>query len=165
MKRKLPALVPAAVAALLAAPWVGNLTSIELADNGLTVTGLRSLAAAPVPELDALNLSRNPLGEHGAEHLAKAEFFPRLRRLVLSRCDLGPVGAEVLFAGRLGSLIDLDVGFNGLGPDGAAAELVGDALAVELVVPEVGPAAVTPAEVAGSPVDVVKPGPAEPEAM
>lgn len=109
------------LAALLAAPWVGNLTALDLTDNGLAAAEVPAVAAVPFPELAALDLSRNSLGEDGAEELAKAEFLPRLRRLALSRCGLGPVGAEVLFVGRLASLTDLDVSFNAVGPDGASA--------------------------------------------
>lgn len=106
---------------VLAAPWVGNLTTLELADNGLAAAEVRALAAVGFPQLASLDLSRNPLGEDGAEELAKADFLSRLCHLAVSRCGLGPVGAEVLFAGRLGSLTELDVSFNALGPDGADA--------------------------------------------
>jgi uncharacterized protein (TIGR02996 family) len=113
------------LARLLAAPWLGSLAALELADNGLGAAELRSIAAAGFPGLTGLDLSRNPLGGRGAIELAEAGFVPRLRRLGLFRCDLRAVGAEALFISRLGSLAALDVSFNHLGPDGAAA-LAGD---------------------------------------
>jgi uncharacterized protein (TIGR02996 family) len=109
------------LARLVAAPWLGNLAGLELADNTIGPEELKSLTAAPFREIAALDLSRNPLGERGAQELARADVVSRLRRLVLFRCDLRSVGGRVLFAGRLGSLADLDVSFNHLGPDGAVA--------------------------------------------
>jgi uncharacterized protein (TIGR02996 family) len=114
--------------ALLAAPWLGSLTALELADSGLGSDEFRSVAAAGFPGLAGLDLSRNPLGERGATELTRAEFVPRLRRLALFRCDLGTAGGRVLFAGRLGSLTDVDVSFNHLGPGGAVAIAEDDTL-------------------------------------
>jgi uncharacterized protein (TIGR02996 family) len=117
------------LASLVAAPWRENLDVLELAENGIGAPELRSFVTARFAHLVALDLSCNPLGQRGAEVLAKAGFAPRLGRLALSRCKLGSVGAAVLFMGRLGSLADLDVSFNDLGPDGAAAIAEDDSLA------------------------------------
>jgi uncharacterized protein (TIGR02996 family) len=116
------------LARLVAAPWLGNLAAVALADNGVGPRELKVLAAAPFREIAALDLSRNPLGERGATGLARADFVSRLRRLALFRCDLGTVGARLLFIGRLGSLAVLDVSFNHLGPGGAVALAEDDSL-------------------------------------
>lgn len=117
------------LASLTAAPWLRNLTALELAENGIGADAVQALATAPLDAIDGLDLSRNPLGGRGAAELARADFVPRLGRLALFRCDLRTAGANVLFAGRLGSLAELDVSFNHLGPGGAVALAEDESLA------------------------------------
>src|SRR5207248_5596 len=128
---------PDGLAALLAAAWVPGLAAVELADNRLGPAEARAVAAAAWPNLVALDLSRNPLGTDGTEGLAKAGFLPRLRRLAVSRCGLGPGGAGALFAGRLGALAEdgslsklaaLDLEFNDIESAGAEAVATSEAL-------------------------------------
>ena len=90
--------------ALLSAPWIRNLTALELADDQLG-----SAELARLPALHSLDFSGNGLD-------SIAELPTGLQRLKLARC-----GLRQFTGARCESLRELDLSFNHLGPDGAAA--------------------------------------------
>ncbi len=106
----------AGVAALLSSANLSGLRELELADNGLTASAVSLLGDAP-PQLDALDLSRNPLGAAGAAALADPLGRLRLRRLALAACGLDGTASAELLAGVV--LDRLDLSDNPIGVDGA----------------------------------------------
>jgi uncharacterized protein (TIGR02996 family) len=110
------------LAALLNSALAERLTELRLPSNGLKATALRSLAAAGRPfPLACLELDNNPFGDDGAELLARAP-LPRLARLFVGRCKIGPAGVAALGASRqFDNLATLDVSGNPLGPEGVRA--------------------------------------------
>jgi len=102
----------------------------------------QALTAEALPNLEVLDLSRNPMGDAGCTALAKAfaaGASPNLTKLFLSGSHLGPgrpplpkpgtqIGdagctalVEVFAAGALPKLEDLNLGCNMIGPDGITA--------------------------------------------
>ena len=56
--------------ALLAVPWLGQLTQLELGTNCLGDAGARALAASPrLARLQTLSLDHNGIGDEGARAL------------------------------------------------------------------------------------------------
>jgi uncharacterized protein (TIGR02996 family) len=141
------ALGPAGVSALLGAPGLCTLSSLDLSGTGLGVEGERALAAAPqalgslrslqlcsnkldavaladaelLEPLLALDLSRNAIGDEGAASLASCERLRGLRRLDLSSNQIGDTGAWALVhAPALRSLTELRLGDNPIDADSLA---------------------------------------------
>ena len=110
----------AGLAALLGAHHLSGLRRLGVAQNGLTAAGVALLAGAP-PELEALDLSANPLGEAGGRALAGALAKTRVSELAARGCGLGGDGVSELLRAAGGRLTSLDVGANGLDAAGTAA--------------------------------------------
>jgi hypothetical protein len=87
---------------LLGAPWVSQLTQLDLTRMGqpLTLDALQALAQAPqLASLRSLNLSHNRLGAEGVTVVAESPFFKQVRRLDLSYTEGGTRGLISLFNG------------------------------------------------------------------
>ena len=84
-----------------------SLTSLSLADNGITAEGFRSLAQALRSNrtIVVLDLSDNPLGPEGAEVLVPLleKKDTSLTTLRVSGCELGDAGAKPLMEAMRGS--------------------------------------------------------------
>lgn len=87
---------------LLASRVAKQLTHLSLSQTGLTPELLGALLEV-LPDLESLqllDLSENPLGERGAELLARSRLPARLRRLSLDSCGITREGAAALAASR-----------------------------------------------------------------
>jgi uncharacterized protein (TIGR02996 family) len=117
------ALGSSGLAALLASPHLGQLTSLGLRYGGLGDAGVEALVGkAPLPRLTRLDLGNNQLGPRGAAALARADFLGRLRCLRLNDNQLGAAGVQALAASpHLGSLEILNLGHNAMDQSGLAA--------------------------------------------
>jgi hemoglobin-like flavoprotein/Ran GTPase-activating protein (RanGAP) involved in mRNA processing and transport/tRNA A-37 threonylcarbamoyl transferase component Bud32 len=104
----------AGLAALLGAPFLSGLRSLDTAQNEVTGGGIALLRGAPL-ELNALDLSRNPLGRDGLNALAATLPRLRLRRLAVADCGFPPSAFNVLTAAAPITLRSLDVAGNRLG--------------------------------------------------
>jgi hypothetical protein len=93
-----------------------------VARNHIDGAALRALVGAPLPSLERLVVSHNPLGDDGAIALASAH-LPSLRSLDLTRTSIADAGARALAAAaaRLPALAELYLGTNRIGLGGAAA--------------------------------------------
>jgi hypothetical protein len=113
--------------ALLRSPHAGLLKELSVRDCGLDGAAMGELASAlPELRLEALDLGENVLQDLGAEYVATAPCLSELKSLHLDRCEIPAAGA-LQFAKKatfLGSLKQLDVGYNHFGPAGLA-ELLG----------------------------------------
>jgi uncharacterized protein (TIGR02996 family) len=90
------------------------------------------LSALRLPRLRHLNLNGWPLGNDGAEALAKNPAFANLTRLSLDGCEIGQPGAKALFASpHLQNLVELRMNYNSI-KNGA------DALTKRTVMPRLG---------------------------
>lgn len=70
--------------------------ALSLADQGRDAASLAGLLAGPeTAEIEVLDLSSNPIGDEGAEVLARAH-LPKLTTLRLDLCGLGRRGGEAL---------------------------------------------------------------------
>ncbi len=105
----------------LAAVRAPRLRYLDLGNTRLSDTELRRLLRSPlIASLEVLDLTANPLGEPGAQHLAAAG-LGRLRRLVANNTGLGPPGAGALACGgALPVLEALHLRTNTLGDRGLA---------------------------------------------
>ncbi|HEY5937564.1 MAG TPA: TIGR02996 domain-containing protein [Kofleriaceae bacterium] len=107
------------VEALVQAPRLHALESLELETCELTAASVTALAGSPLWQtLRVLDLGRNPLALDAAVALAGAPRPEHLHTLVLADCDLGPDAAKLL-AGIpwLRDLAVLDLSGNELGGD------------------------------------------------
>jgi hypothetical protein len=85
---------------LLGAPWLAQLTTLDLTQMGqpLTLDALQALTRAPqLANLRSLNLSHNRLGTEGMNVLAAAPHFGQVRRLDLTYTEGGARGLIALF--------------------------------------------------------------------
>jgi len=103
---------------LLSAPWLAQLTQLNLTMMGqpLTPDALQALAQSPqLASLRALNLSHNRLGPEGVKVLAESPYLGEVRRLDLSYTDGGAGGLISLFnSPTLRQVRDLSYGSNAL---------------------------------------------------
>jgi uncharacterized protein (TIGR02996 family) len=109
--------------ALAGSPATAGLTTLLLPGNGLTCLGAEALAASPhLARLTTLNLARNYLGPDGGRALAGAASLTGLTILDLHQCGIGDAGLVALaFAPGLGRLAGIDLDGNQIGDEGAEA--------------------------------------------
>lgn len=95
---------------------------LALSGNDIGPDGLRALARAGyMSQLQAVDLSRNPLGDAGAEIIARTA-SSTLRGLFLSDSGITPLGADLLASSQnLRHLTALDLAGNPLSDTGLAA--------------------------------------------
>ena len=109
------------------APGTGGVQlHLSVGFNNLTELGCRHLAVmAARGDLRSLSVAWNPVGNAGARALSEAlrAATCRLTMLDARHCDIHTVGAVALASALPGcsSLHSLDLSFNHIGPDGAAA--------------------------------------------
>lgn len=108
-------------------PDAAGLEELSLPENRLGPKAARPLAASDkLRSLRRLDLAGNPLGDEGAETLARAE-LPALVELRLAGCGIGPRGARALASSPLAARLErLVLSGNPLGDDGARALADGD---------------------------------------
>jgi uncharacterized protein (TIGR02996 family) len=97
------------LAALVRAPFFGNLTALNLKLNQLDAGAAAELASAHAPRLARLNLCHNRLGDAGAAILARAPLVAGLRHLDLGDNDLTTAAVEALVAAPLDRLRELSL--------------------------------------------------------
>ncbi len=108
--------------ALLAAPWLGQLTELDLSANQLGNAGARALAASPrLARLRTLGLNHNGIGDEGAWALARSPYLAGLRSLWLHRNELGAEGAGALWHSPHLTRCAIELGPTRLGPAGGLA--------------------------------------------
>jgi uncharacterized protein (TIGR02996 family) len=133
-------LVDEELADLLASPHLGRLETLRLGMNRAGRATLRAIARSTVlGRLSRLALNGNrDIDEHGIEVLAAAPHLAELRRLDLSGCQIGRVGARALaqspYLGRLEQLELAQVRNLGLGGlwDLAASSCLPSLVALDL---------------------------------
>jgi uncharacterized protein (TIGR02996 family) len=107
---------------LLAVPWVGRLTQLELGANRLGDAGARALAASPqLANLEMLGLERNGIGDEGVGALARSLHLARLRRLYLTHNEFGAEGAAALWHSPHLTRCAINLWPTRLGPEGGLA--------------------------------------------
>jgi hypothetical protein len=89
----------AGVIALARSGAFGKLTALRLGHNPFELSGVSALAAADLPALEELDLSRVRVGRAGALALAASPHLKKLRRLVVTDEFVGVVG-RVALVGR-----------------------------------------------------------------
>ncbi|MDW8244817.1 MAG: TIGR02996 domain-containing protein [Thermogemmata sp.] len=110
---------------------LGNLLTIsevDLSDNGLSPSAVPALLTVPTvvqgnslatgAQVRWLDLSRNELGDAGAQILARASCLSELQVLHLAWCNIGDVGARALATARFPKLHTLDLSNNPIGSEG-----------------------------------------------
>jgi Ran GTPase-activating protein (RanGAP) involved in mRNA processing and transport len=114
---RLTRLVPSQVPALVAAPQLSLLTTLDLRNNGIGPEGARALAAAPqLSRLTTLELWGEGIGEEGARALASSPHLAHLIKLNLWGNGIGPEGARALAESpHLASLTALELRGNNIG--------------------------------------------------
>ena len=112
-------------------PGIGSLYELNLRANGIRFAGCAALASRLAGSLRRLCLASNPIGRNGAIALGLALPSCALEVLDVSGCSIDTEGCVVLANGVASSktLLELLIGFNRLGPAGAAA------LAIALTAP------------------------------
>ena len=111
----------AALVPLLGSAALETVEELSLSDNNLGAEGTEALAAARLPHLRSLNLTRTWPTHAGVQALAGASFFPGLYVLALSGNSLPPPAAAALAQASCGSLRVLNLDGNRIGGRGAAA--------------------------------------------
>jgi Ran GTPase-activating protein (RanGAP) involved in mRNA processing and transport len=107
--------------ALAAAGLTGQLERLGLRATGLGPDGVAALGRSPTSRLRAIDLSHNALGRAGVQGLAVSPLAAGLQELDLSVCGLDDEAVAELVRADLGRLRDLRLGYNSIGPAGAAA--------------------------------------------
>jgi hypothetical protein len=109
---------PRGLASLLDAPWLSQLTQLDLTQMGqaLTPEALQALTHTPqLTNLRSLNLSHNRLGAEGLAVLADSPHLGQVRRLDLSYTEGGARGLIALFnSAILAGVRDLSYSSNGI---------------------------------------------------
>ena len=119
-----------ALAYLVQSPHLVNLRELNLAGTTLRPPGWKSWRSPGWEvRLEALDLSRNPIGDAGARRLAESEVRNELVRLTLDPCEIGPDGAEALAgADWFPALRSLSLNGNSIGPGIRAIAAAGHSL-------------------------------------
>jgi len=107
-----------AIAELVNALLIDNVTELDLSGNRLLIAGTRAVVNSNrLQHLQALWIEDAGMSDKTARLFARASNLPALRRLHAGRNNLGPGGLAPLAAGPLlAQLEQLDVSHNGLGP-------------------------------------------------
>ncbi len=90
------ALLPEDVGILLASRCLTGLHDLSLTDTGMGDALVGSLCAAKLPNLRALNIEANQIGDGGAALLAASPLLGRLTSLCLGNSQVGDDGAAAL---------------------------------------------------------------------
>jgi uncharacterized protein (TIGR02996 family) len=107
---------------LAAAPGLPALRHLSAGWNGRGAEGLPALVASPlIARLEALHLSTSGFGLEAAMALAASPHLGRLRSLDLTQCRLGPGEARAIAAAHFGSLTELNLFNDKIGPEGMTA--------------------------------------------
>jgi uncharacterized protein (TIGR02996 family) len=86
------------------------------------VEGMPALVGSPlIGRLETLDLSTSGFGAEAARALAASPHLGRLRKLDLTQCHLGPEEAQAIASAKFGSLAELDLFNDRIGPKGLAA--------------------------------------------
>jgi uncharacterized protein (TIGR02996 family) len=108
--------------ALGQAPWLGNLTRLELADQEVKRHGVDVLVNAPLDNLRWLCLFYSDLDDTAVRRLLTAPWIARLTHLELQNNKIGADGARALAESPdLDNLVSLDVQRNQIPPGAADA--------------------------------------------
>lgn len=113
------ALGDAGFATLLGASQLAGLRRLRVAQNEITASGIGLLAGA-LPQLEALDVSRNPLAEAGARALAEALCGMNVGSLAVAGAQLTAEGLASIISASGGRLHELTAADNSLGFDGAS---------------------------------------------
>ncbi len=106
----------------LAAIDLGRLIELDLAYVPIAAPGAGAIAAsASLVRLEALDLRYCGIGDDGLAALARSPIAGRVRRLRLQRNGITAAGVHALQ--RFERLVELDLRYNELGPEGAQALL------------------------------------------
>lgn len=106
----------------LAAIELGRLRELDLGYVPIGAPGAEALAAATsLVRLEALDLRYTRIGDDGLAALARSPLAGSVRRLRLQRNGITAAGVHAL--GRFERLVELDLRYNELGPEGAQALL------------------------------------------
>jgi uncharacterized protein (TIGR02996 family) len=111
---------------LAASPFYAGLRRLDLSGNAVAASGAAALTTpAAFPHLHTLRLRGNPLGDEGAEHLARSPLLARVvaksRALDLRDAEIGVAGAMALAGSpALAQCATLDVSGNEFGEAGFA---------------------------------------------
>jgi hypothetical protein len=109
------------LATISIAPALAAVRELDVANAAIGPDGLLALARSGLAgRLHRLDLSTNEVGLQGAQALAGSR-WPNLRELTLRRCNLDGDAIKELAGADFGSLHDLDLSYNSIGPSGAAA--------------------------------------------
>lgn len=101
--------------ALAPAPFRESLHRLNLNYNGFGLPGIRPLAQQSFPNLNALYLLDNDLGDDGTSLLVESPMTRTLQELDLSDNDIGGSGLEALkYARHLQNLLILRLSFNSI---------------------------------------------------
>lgn len=103
-----------------------NYTVLNLENNHITGVGARLIIENLVthcPDIKVLNLTRNQIGDDGAEFLSRILPVIPLHTLGINDNGITKIGARILASGLIGncSLVYLDIGYNQLGDEGVIA--------------------------------------------
>jgi uncharacterized protein (TIGR02996 family) len=105
---------------LLAAPILSTVEDLDLSENNLGAEGIQAIAAARLPNLRNLRLSRTRPEESGVRTLCQTEFQSNIRSLSLGGNNLPSiVGAVLAESEAIANLRVLNLSENRLGNDGA----------------------------------------------
>ena len=100
---------------------MSGVEELDLSDNPLGFDGASALAAARLPRLRALHLTRTRPGDAGVVALAESDLMAGLRALYLGGNNLSPTVGTLGAWGAPRNLRVLDLTENRLGDAGAAA--------------------------------------------
>jgi uncharacterized protein (TIGR02996 family) len=113
---------PEGLRSLAAATGLPVLRDLSLRRHGGTTEGLPDLLGSPlIGRLDALDLMDTIFDIQAAWALASSPHLGRLRKLDLTQRSLGPEEARALASARFGSLTELNLFNNKIGPAGMIA--------------------------------------------
>jgi uncharacterized protein (TIGR02996 family) len=105
-----------------AAKGLRGLRHLSVGWNQQGIEGIPALVGSPlIARLETLDLSSTGFGAGAARALAASPHLGRLRKLDLTQCNLGPEEARALASARFGSLADLSLFNDRIGPKGMAA--------------------------------------------
>src|SRR5262249_50330786 len=108
---------------LMRSPHLSGLRRLDLTNNPFSPSAFKAIADRPWPALESLSLAETDLTPAGLRHLTGSPNCPALRSLNLcANSEFGDDGVrELAESPHLGALIDLNVGFCALTPEGVAA--------------------------------------------
>jgi uncharacterized protein (TIGR02996 family) len=106
---------------LLSSPHLGRLQKLGLSGLGLAAIDFVLPRPDLVPDLTALDLGSNHLGDEEVEHLVTTALCRRLRWLELANNGLTDAGVEALTSGRLAEVRSLGLSWNSVGVPGVRA--------------------------------------------